>query len=41
MDDATRQGLGPDIVVEERGTAELKGIAEPVRIFSVKGMKGA
>jgi class 3 adenylate cyclase len=41
MDDATRQGLGPDIVVEERGTAELKGIAEPVRIFSVKGMEGA
>jgi adenylate cyclase len=40
-DEATRLGLGPDIVVEDRGTAELKGFAEPVHIFSVRGLGGA
>jgi class 3 adenylate cyclase len=41
MDEGTRMGLGPDIVVEDRGTAELKGLAEPVHIFAVKGLEGA
>jgi class 3 adenylate cyclase len=40
IDEATRQGLGPDILVEDRGTAELKGIAEPVQMYSVRGFAG-
>jgi class 3 adenylate cyclase len=41
IDEATRLGLGPDILVEDRGAAELKGITEPVHIYSVKGFEGA
>jgi adenylate cyclase len=40
MDEATRVGLGPDVVVEDCGAAELKGFAQPVRIYALKGLEG-
>ena len=37
IDDTTRQGLSPAILVEDRGTVELKGKTHPVHVYSVRG----
>jgi adenylate cyclase len=41
IDEATRQGLGPEFVVEDQGEAELKGKVKPVQVFSVQGLASA
>ena len=37
IDETTRQGLSPAILVEDRGTVELKGKTHPVHVYSVRG----
>jgi len=41
VDEATRMGLGPGIIVEDQGNAELKGKTRPVHVYSVKGITEA
>ncbi len=36
IDECVRQGVGDDVVVEDRGTVELKGKTQPVHVYSVK-----
>ena len=38
IDEATRLGLGPGVLVEDRGSVELKGKTCLVHIYSVKGI---
>ena len=35
IDGDTRQGLSPEIAVEDHGESSLKGLAQPVQVFSV------
>jgi class 3 adenylate cyclase len=38
IDEATREGLGPEFAVEDQGEFELKGILQPVHVFAVQGL---
>ncbi len=38
IDEATREGLGPEFSVEDHGAVELKGILQPVHVFAVLGL---
>lgn len=38
IDEATREGLGPEFVLEDQGEVEIKGKLKPVRVFSVEGL---
>jgi adenylate cyclase len=38
LDEVTRQSLGPDVLVEDRGSVELKGKTQLVHIYSLKGI---
>jgi len=40
VDEATRMGLAPDIVVEDHGNVELKGISNLVHIFALRNAAG-
>jgi len=38
IDEATRLGLGPGFVVEDKGEVEIKGKVKPVHVFSLRGL---
>jgi class 3 adenylate cyclase len=40
LDEATRLGLGPEFVLEDKGEVELKGKLKPTRVFSLQGWTG-